>query len=74
MLNFLEVHSVFLVPDKNAYSVLIAFFVNLSVEPLELLVQTVLAALVDSRSIEDVDGALSLAEESSRKWPFLLCL
>ena len=48
MLNFLEVHSVFLVPDQNAYSVLIAFFVNLSVEPLELLVQTVLAALVDS--------------------------
>lgn len=74
MLNLLEVHSVFLVPDKNAYSVLIAFFVDLSVEPLELLVQTVLTPLVDTRSIEDVDGAFRLAEESSREGPFLLCL
>ena len=74
MLNLLEVHSVLLVSNQNAYCVFVAFFVDLSVEPLELLVQTILAALVDSGSIEDVDGALRLAEESSCEGPFLLCL
>ena len=74
MLNLLEVNSIVFITNKDAYCVFIAFFFDLFVELCELLVQTLRASLVDSRSIEDVDDTFCFTKQPCCEGSLLLRL